>query len=241
MLRRRAGRWGREARGGRQPRRALLRRPRDGAPARVRLGARRLRPRGRRHDALHERDGCARARQRPRWALVHLQQRRLPALRRDPVGAAAWIERAEDAAERATQRACSASRSTTGASRSARVSRESAGCSGGARSAARSEVNPVSEQLDRRLVAVMFTDMVGCTGARCRRTSAWVVDRRDRYMSAVETPPRGPRRDDRPTARRRQHEHVPELARRSARRSRDPAGAPRRTKFGFASACTLAR
>ena len=85
--------------------------------------------------------------------------------------------------------------------------------------------------LDRRLVAVMFTDMVGytallqaderspskarrATGARSRRTTRL-------------------RRDDRPAARRREHEHVPELARRGRRprsrssRSSAPGGPAR--------------
>ena len=82
----------------------------------------------------------------------------------------------------------------------------------------------MSERLDRRLVAVMFTDMVGYTALiqadeRLARRQARPVHERAR------APPRRLRRDDRPAARGRQHEHVPELARRGARRSRDPAGA----------------
>jgi len=44
----------------------------------------------------------------------------------------------------------------------------------------------VSERLDRRLVAVMFTDMVGYT-ALIQADERVGVDRRDRYMSALES------------------------------------------------------
>src|SRR5579859_5442141 len=43
----------------------------------------------------------------------------------------------------------------------------------------------VSEQLDRRLVAVMFTDMVGYT-ALIQADELTAVDKRDRYIGAIE-------------------------------------------------------
>ena len=47
-------------------------------------------------------------------------------------------------------------------------------------------MKPVSERLDRRLVAVMFTDMVGYT-ALIQADERLGVDKRDRYMSALES------------------------------------------------------
>ncbi len=44
----------------------------------------------------------------------------------------------------------------------------------------------MSERLDRRLVAVMFTDMVGYT-ALLQADERVGLDKRDRYMSALET------------------------------------------------------
>ena len=51
------------------------------------------------------------------------------------------------------------------------------------------------------------------------------LEKRDRYVRALENHHDSVRRDDRPAARRRQHEHVPELTGRGARRGRDPTGA----------------
>ena len=73
----------RQACRGRQPRGARVRGARHGSAAGLRVGARWVRARRRRDNDLHERDGRARQRQRPRRALVHLQQRVLHALRRD--------------------------------------------------------------------------------------------------------------------------------------------------------------
>ena len=89
----------------------------------------------------------------------------------------------------------------------------------------------MSDALDRRLVAVMFTDMVGYTALmqadeRLGRRQAAAVHRRAR------APSRRLRRDDRAAAGRREHEHVPELARRGAGRGRDPAGARRAGRAG---------
>jgi predicted ATPase/class 3 adenylate cyclase len=47
-------------------------------------------------------------------------------------------------------------------------------------------MKPVSERLDRRLVAVMFTDMVGYT-ALIQADERVGLDKRDRYMRALET------------------------------------------------------
>jgi predicted ATPase/class 3 adenylate cyclase len=53
-------------------------------------------------------------------------------------------------------------------------------------SSEQAEDGVVSEPLDRRLVAVMFTDMVGYT-ALMQTDERLGVDKRDRYMSALET------------------------------------------------------
>src|SRR5438128_10772433 len=50
----------------------------------------------------------------------------------------------------------------------------------------RAEGGAVSERLDRRLVAVMFTDMVGYT-ALMQADERSGLDKRDRYMSVLES------------------------------------------------------
>ena len=115
----RAPRWRRQARRRRQPRRAHIRRTRDGAATCLRLGSRRVRPRRRRHHHLHERDGGARPRRRPGRALVHLQQRLLPALRRDSSPSSAVASTSSRCGKASTKKASSNSRSMRTASPSA--------------------------------------------------------------------------------------------------------------------------
>ena len=64
----------------------------------------------------------------------------------------------------------------------------------------------------RRLVAVMFTDMVGYT-ALMQADERRAVDKRDQYVSALERQHDVCRRDDRAASRRREPLDVPERAR----------------------------
>ena len=89
----------------------------------------------------------------------------------------------------------------------------------------------MGERLDRRLVAVMFTDMVGYTALMQADERPGGRQARPVHERA-RAPPRRVRRDDRPAARRRQHEHVPELARCGASRGCDAAGARRAGRSG---------
>jgi adenylate cyclase len=70
----------------------------------------------------------------------------------------------------------------------------------------------VSERFDRRLVAVMFTDMVGYT-ALMQVDERLGLDKRDRYMSALESQHDAFGGTLVQRSRGRQPEHVPERAR----------------------------
>ena len=85
----------------------------------------------------------------------------------------------------------------------------------------------MGERLDRRLVAVMFTDMVGYT-ALMQADERAALEKRERYWSALDEQHDALWRDDRAAARRREHEHVPELARGGAGRGRRFSASSRR-------------
>src|SRR5579859_343746 len=88
----------------------------------------------------------------------------------------------------------------------------------------RSKGRAVTEALERRLVAVMFTDMVGYT-ALLQADERLGIEKRQRYVDALERHHAAHGGTGGAAARRRNHEQVPERAGCGAGGGRGSAGA----------------